>query len=303
MLYHRRTVKAVRFHFPILSDVHTMLFFTLCFCCCFMNTVGFVPSAMPSVPTRLVVTSASIGRTQPTNVLQALRRYYNLSNDRRCTTRNQQQRLIPRLGMVNFGPYGDFLNSKVNDNDDESSSSDSMNMNNMDYYFMTSSSQSLDKIDSDAAAGTFRLLDVTTNSMKPGGLRLLIVMYLLGLVNEPQKRTWKVDRPSSDEYVIDFWFHDQSAILSVELIPPSSQSNQDENAFARSQSSVITIDRIGSAPSNQYIIQEAVVLQGLLHELLHCATDPSVPEKDRLLLFPAEKIQTINEVCQILPFG
>jgi hypothetical protein len=276
------------------------------------------------------------------------------------------------LHMVNFGPYGDFLNSKVNDEDDynktnndisgQITSNDTNNNNNNsvsnrqsycgptgsnmdvdskgrngdDYYYYTDSNhnsdtknieinsynvrqqilpqKTLDKIDSDIAAGTFRLYEVDTISMKPGGLRLFLVMYLLGNM---APKLWKVDRPSSDEYIIDLYFHDHSAILSIELIPASnlnnndhgtmesddSIDNQDDTSSKPSKYNMIHINRIGSSPSSIYKLHEATILQGIINEFISCATDPTIPISDRLITFTNSTIESLQNQCQILPFG
>jgi hypothetical protein len=199
--------------------------------------------------------------------------------------------------------------------------------------------QSLDKMDADMAAGTYRILQIPTASLKPGGLRLFIVMYVLGAIpalmmnnsnNNPNKLLiWKVDRPSNDEYVIDLYFHDHSAILSIELIPavPPVPKVNDDNDMSLSSSSItestndvtrvpndptyntgtgsmIYIHRIGSSPSFMYRIHEATILQGLLQELLTCATDPIIPNvQDRLLTLTNTTIQQLHTICDTFPFG
>jgi hypothetical protein len=270
------------------SWTQAMLFVILYFGFCSIYVHSFIPSTFKYYRIPAALRGTSLGKTIHSPLMRQLLQ-------RRC--RHQLQRMS-HLCMVNFGPYGDFLNSKVNDDDEPLSDDASESSNQLDYFFTMSSSSSLDKVDSDAAAGTFRLLEISTDSMKPGGLRLFIVMYLLGQASIPHKQAWKVDRPSSEEYIIDFWFHDQSAILSIELIPPISETDASDNS-----KSVIHINRIGSSPSKQYLIHEAVVLQGLLNEILLCATDPAVAEQDRLLVLPDEKIKTIHEVCDVLPFG
>jgi hypothetical protein len=266
-----------------------MLFVVLYIGFCTIYVHCFVPSTLKDYRIPSVIHGVSLGKTCISPLMRQV-------PSRRC--RHQIHRLF-HLCMVNFGPYGDFLNSKVNDDDDDHLSDNTSGSPSQLDYFFTMSSASLDNVDANAAAGTFRLLEIATESMKPGGLRLFIAMYLLGQLNIPHKNAWKVDRPSSEEYIIDFWFYDQSAILSIELIPPTSNTDGSKN----SNKSVLHFNRIGSSPSKQYLIHEAVVLQGLLNELLLCATDPAVAEQDRLLMFPAENIKAINEVCEVLPFG
>lgn len=119
----------------------------------------------------------------------------------------------------------------------------------------------------DQVAGTFRLISLDVATIKPGGLRLFLMFYLMGMQNEPEPKTWKADQPSTEQYVIDYWFHDRSAVLSI--------------AMDRQR---LTIDRVGSEPSTRYLMQESVVLQGLLTELAQCIDDDSVTVENRLLV-------------------
>jgi hypothetical protein len=306
-------------------------------------------------------------KNTPTGMQHQLARQFRQSSSSSSTSHQIQ--------MVNFGPYGDYLNSKVNDEDDNNkdnadqmTSNKNMNIHQssgntfvenkvqeMDYFYyyhsdsdsttsnpISSSSsstssvgsssnnnnnsnirqqilpqQSLDKIDSDVAAGTFRLYEIYTSSMKPGGLRLFIIMYLLGNM---VPFLWKVDRPSSDEYIIDLYFHDHSAILSIELIPSSNnhnsdidrENNIDSNNDKSSESSTITssstsniihINRIGSSPSSTYKLHEATIIQGMIHEFISCAIDPIIPIPDRLITLSNTTIAALQDQCKTLPFG
>jgi hypothetical protein len=122
-------------------------------------------------------------------------------------------------------------------------------------------------MDDDQVAGIFRLITLDVKAIKPGGLRLFLMFYLMGMQNEPEPNTWKADQPTADEYVIDFWFRDRSAVLSITM-------DQER----------VTIDRVGSKPSTRYLMQESIVLQGLLDELAHCANDETVTVENRLLV-------------------
>ena len=91
--------------------------------------------------------------------------------------------------------------------------------------------------------------------------------------------SWRADQPSKEEYIVDLFFHDGSGLLTVELL-------EDE----------IRIDRTGSRPSTAYLMQESVVVQGMLDELQQCASDESIVEVDRLLIpEPADAIESARE--------
>ena len=68
-------------------------------------------------------------------------------------------------------------------------------------------------------------------------------------------------------YVIEMLYHDQTGAITVELF--------DEE---------IRIARCGSVPSTAYLMQESVIVQGVLDELHEIANDKSVPLADRLLI-------------------
>lgn len=130
------------------------------------------------------------------------------------------------------------------------------------------------------AAGTTLITSIPVSSIKPGGLRLFLMFYLMGMQNTPDPNTWRADPSSSssnsrngedDEssrlYTVEALYGDQSAMISVELL-----SNE------------IRICRIGSCPSMAYLVQESVLVDGILDELEQCATEANVAEQDKLLI-------------------
>lgn len=101
----------------------------------------------------------------------------------------------------------------------------------------------------------------------------------MGEQNTPDRMSWRADQPSVEEYIVDMIFHDGTGRLTVELL-------EDE----------IRIDRTGSRPSTAYLMQESVVVQGMLDELHQCASDENVVEADRLLIpEPADAIENARE--------
>jgi hypothetical protein len=157
-----------------------------------------------------------------------------------------------------FDDFMDFLNPNNNSNDAED----------------------------EMAAGEFNVITIPVKALKPGGLRLFLMFYLLGIQNSPDKSTWRADQPTTEEYVVDFWYHDNSAVLSVTL---------------SEEKKGVIINRVGSRPSTGYMIQESLVVQGLLDELETMANDPEVAAENRLLI-PATE-QTIEMARDALAFG
>lgn len=137
----------------------------------------------------------------------------------------------------------------------------------------------------DTAAGTFRISTIPVSQMKQGGLRLFLMFYFMGMQNTPSRMSWKADQPTTEEYVVDCIYHDRTAALTVTLL-------EDE----------ITIDRVGSTPSTAYMMQEAVILQGLLDELHVCAFDDTIDTENRLLVLP-EPQDAIEKARDALAFS
>ena len=142
-----------------------------------------------------------------------------------------------------------------------------------------------DKVSDELPAGTQRIVTIPVESIKPGGLRLFLMFYLMGQQNTPERGSWRADQPSTEEYVVDFFFHDQSALLSVNLLDHE-----------------IVINRVGTSPSNAYIMHESVIIQGILSELDQCAFDEGVEESNRLLILKEPK-DAIEKARESLAFG
>lgn len=155
--------------------------------------------------------------------------------------------------------------------------------------------------DEETAAGTFSIASIPVQSLKPGGLRLFLMFYLMGAQNTPDQGSWKAHQPDSPPspmeayssstpttsfnleenddvstaqtnefdttYVLEMFYKDASAMVSIELLPHE-----------------VKIQRCGSLPSTAYLMQETVLLEGILDELERCAFDKSVDEANRLIL-------------------
>lgn len=114
--------------------------------------------------------------------------------------------------------------------------------------------------------GSTRVLTIPVESVKVGGLRLYLLLYLMGQQNTPDKGSWKANQVSDSS--IDMYYHDGTAALMINF--------QKEKKF-------ITVDRLGSLPSMQFVLQESTILDGLLDELDSIASDSEINETDRLI--------------------
>lgn len=136
----------------------------------------------------------------------------------------------------------------------------------------------------ESAAGIHCVVTIPVKSIKQGGLRLFIMLYMMGMQNTPDPGSWKADQPSKSEYVVDLYYKDGSAILSVELTEDS-----------------IIVSRVGSSPSTAYTMQESSIVQGILDELRVCAFDENVALENRLLVLKED--DAIDKAQSMLSFG
>lgn len=115
-----------------------------------------------------------------------------------------------------------------------------------------------------------RVFDIPVSSLKLGGTRFALGLFLIGQQGTPVKGSWKVN-PVSDQ-VLDMYYVDDSAMFSLNLNEKS-----------------ISIDRYGS-PSLQYLLQESLVLHRLLDEIHTIALgNEEVEEANRLIGFADEQ--------------
>lgn len=137
-----------------------------------------------------------------------------------------------------------------------------------------------------AGVKTIRVVTIPVKSLKPGGLRLFLMFYLLGMQNTPDRNSWRADQPVKDDsYVLNYFFHDQSAMLSIQL-----------------RDREIDFDRVGSSPSNAYMMQEAMIVEGILRELDLCAFDEKIGKDDRLIILDDPQ-DAIDKAREALSFG
>ena len=125
-----------------------------------------------------------------------------------------------------------------------------------------------------------RILTIPVESLKVGGLRLYISLFLMGQSNSPDKGSWQSWQ--SGDAGIDVYFRDQTGALLIELCEETNR---------------ILVDRMGTSPSNAYMMQESVIIDGLLDELDTIANDEEIPLEDRLLVLkdPGDAIDAARE--------
>jgi hypothetical protein len=100
------------------------------------------------------------------------------------------------------------------------------------------------KTENDDPAGSSLIASIQVRSIKLGGLRLFLMFYLMGMQNTPDKGSWRADQPSTEEYLLEMYYHDATGMISIELMEEE-----------------IRITRCGSVPSTAYLMHESVVVQ------------------------------------------
>lgn len=170
------------------------------------------------------------------------------------------------------------------------------NDNNADGYYDPYDEDD-DDDDDEYPAGTSMLFKIPARQLKPGGLRLFLMFYLMGMQNTPDRNTWRADQrlmsvnasPKGFEdlddesdyngmveeeektYVLEMLYDvDRSGMLQIELLPAKKNSSAE-----------IRICRCGSRPSTSYLMQESVIVDGLLDELQNISG-----EKDLAAMIP-----------------
>jgi len=100
----------------------------------------------------------------------------------------------------------------------------------------------------------------------------------MGEQNTPTRQTWRADQTGDGG--IDLYYRDRTGALVLALTEEG-----------------VTVSRLGSAPSMEYLAQESYILGGLLDQLDEIAEDVRIGEDDRLLCLmePGDAIGAVRE--------
>jgi len=174
-------------------------------------------------------------------------------------------------GQFNFNPFGD--NSK----DDSDDQKDESNSGGGDTQKYDGGSSGAIADDGDYVATT-EIFHIPAKKIKIGGLRLYLALYFMGEQNTPTRQTWRADQTGDGG--IDLYYRDRTGALVLALTEEG-----------------VTVSRLGSAPSMEYLAQESYILGGLLDQLDEIAEDVRIGEDDRLLCLmePGDAIGAVRE--------
>ena len=112
------------------------------------------------------------------------------------------------------------------------------------------------------------VLDIPASNVKIGALRFLLQIYLVGEQNKPTPKAWVTRQGDSGD--LQIYYTDGTGMVSIDL-----------------QEYRIAIRRYGEKPSLQYLLQESVLLHGVLDELNTVAFGvDDIDADNRLLRLP-----------------
>jgi hypothetical protein len=127
-----------------------------------------------------------------------------------------------------------------------------------------------------------RIFDIPCSSVKLGGCRFALGLFLIGQQGTPVKGTWKANQ--ANDGVLDMFHKDNTAMFSVILT---------ENS--------ISVDRYGLEPSLQYRLQESLVLHRLLDEVKILALEGDEVKDENRLIVLKDPDMVIDKVREKLP--
>ena len=100
------------------------------------------------------------------------------------------------------------------------------------------------------SSGSVVIVDIPAKAVKVGPTKFYLQIYLVGEQNTPTQGSWFL-KPNDETGSLDMYFGDGTAMLSIDV----------QGDYG------IRISRQGSRPSLQYMLQESVLLHGILDEL------------------------------------
>jgi hypothetical protein len=128
--------------------------------------------------------------------------------------------------------------------------------------------------------GSNALFDMP-GTVKVGSLKFFLQIYLVGQQNNPSKKSWTLNNNEETDS-IDMYFKDGTGMFSLGI---------KENG--------IKVDRCGQKPSLQYVLQESVMLHGLLDELSEIAEVEDIEQEKRLIQF--NELDAVAKARESLP--
>lgn len=131
--------------------------------------------------------------------------------------------------------------------------------------------------------GVETLFTLPTTRLKKRPLQFFLKIYLVAAQNEPTPGSWAIGGDEGNVDSINVYYKDGTGMVAVIL------NDKD-----------IEIQRHGKSPSLQFVLQESLLLHGLLDELQSLAENEEVEEVKRLVQWANGK-QTVDDARDKLP--
>lgn len=128
--------------------------------------------------------------------------------------------------------------------------------------------------------GPNEIINLPASAVKIGALKFFLQIYLVGEQNKPAKGAWVLS--NNDSGTLDMYYQDGSGMFSMSFEDYS-----------------VKVTRYGGKPSLQYVLQESVMLHGVLDELNSIAFPDDIEQEKRLLQLSDPEL--ISEARQVLP--
>ena len=182
---------------------------------------------------------------------------HNLHGNKKCSLAPQRHTDRNKLSQLgmDMGGIGKFFNLNNNGNNGESEGGDD---------------------DDEDYLGCTNIFKIDVKSLKVGGCRLYLSLFFMGESNKPEKGAWRMNQ--NGDGGIDLYYKDTSGALIIEF-----------------KEDAILVNRLGSSPSMEYLMQESSMLNGMLDQLDEIAMDNSISETDRLICIEGDEINLVRE--------
>ena len=131
-----------------------------------------------------------------------------------------------------------------------------------------------------AANGPTTVLEIPVKNIKPRPLRFFLQIYIVGQQNSKDSQSWLPKEEGSSD--LQVYYQDGTGMCNIVL-------GDDK----------IVMERHGQRPSLQYMLQESLMLHGVLDELAQVAFEVDDVEDSQRLLMLDEKV--IDEARSKLP--
>jgi hypothetical protein len=124
------------------------------------------------------------------------------------------------------------------------------------------------------------VMDIPVETIKPGPLRFFLQIYIVGQQNSQDSQSWLPRE--SDDGGLQVCYKDGTGMCNISL-----------------ESNNIKVERHGQRPSLQYMLQESVLLHGVLDELTKVAFEVEDVDESKQLLVLEES--AIDKAQELLP--